>query len=147
MGTHIISTGEHCYRVGLNLNPVLCLKCAKQQLRDFSITLFQCALCLLLLRIKAYSFVKVSAGICIQIPQFFLKLLTTGIQHCRHPNSSLAHLVKRACDIIDTNSRKQRRKTNVFIVVFVNSFAVNASCYCEDVHKGFESKKEQCILD
>lgn len=36
---------------------------------------------------------------------------------------------------------------NVFIVVFVNSFAVNASCYCEDVHKGFESKKEQCILD
>lgn len=127
-------------------NQVLCLKYAKQQLRDFSITLFQCALCLLLLRIKVYSFVKVNAGVCIQIPQLFLKLLTTGIQHCRHSNSSLSLLVKRACDIIDTNSREQR-KTNVFNGMFVNPFAVCLSCYYEDIHKGFESKKEQSTLD
>lgn len=145
MGTHTISTREHCYRVGINLIQVICLKYAKQQLRDFCITWFQCAFFLLLLRIRAYSSVKVNSGIYIQIPQLFLKLLTTSIQHCRRSNFSPSLLVKTACDIIDTNSRKQKRKTNILVVEFVNSFAV--SCYYEDVHKDFESKKEQCISD
>lgn len=31
--------------------------------------------------------------------------------------------------------------------MFVNPFAVCLSCYYEDIHKGFESKKEQSTLD
>ena len=59
----------------------------------------------------------------------------------------LSHLVKRACDVIGSNSRKQRREPCVFIVVFSQSFAASASCYHEDVCNGFKSKTEQCILN